>query len=62
MTNRSIVNPLTHCASLLEDNIGKETIKLYLILLFTSKIIHHYMEVSHTTFIFSDCITGTCFQ
>lgn len=37
MTNRYIVNPLTHCTELLDDNYRKETIyKLYLIL-FISK-------------------------
>lgn len=45
MTNRYIVNPLTHCTELLDDNYRKETIyKLYLILLFR-KTVRHNMEV-----------------
>lgn len=51
-TCKSVGNPLTQCATLLEDNFGKETIYKIIhdfIVYFDNKVIRQDMEVSHTT-------------
>lgn len=53
MTNRFVLNPLTHCTTRVEDNFGKETlyysIKLHLIFFVFWWKVRHNIEVSHTT-------------